>query len=583
MDVHVLGPFEVLSRGRPVEIGRGKERALLALLALRAGDVVSVDRIVDALWGEAPPPSAVNSVHVYVSKLRKALGDEAILTRGTGYALELDPDALDSARFERLLERGRAELEEGDAEAAAEALRAALALWRGPGLQDFAYEAFAQTEISRLEELRLLATETRVEADLQLGRHAQVVPELERLVSEHPLRERLRGLLMLALYRCGRQADALAVYHDARATLRDELGLEPGSELRALEQRILQQDPALDPPARPLPRLLTRRAGGSLIAVGAALLLGATVAFAVTQLAEADEAVRRVTVQPNAVLAFDRRTARVSAEIAVGERPSSLAVGEGFVWVLNGDDRTVSRIDPGRGHAVRTFAGHGTPTDVAAGAGAAWIATAENVLLRVDPRTARVVQTLALPRPRFGSREGEQAVVGSDTRYVAVGAGSVWVGAYERGSIWRIDPGRGAVQATIHADAGAIAVGRRAVWVTGYLGVTEIDPVSSTVREVIPLALGEPNVAAAGDVVAVAAGPVWLISPTRHALSTSLETGTNASAVALDGGVAWVASALDRALTRVELASGRVLERIELARPPTDVVVGLDRVWVAVA
>jgi DNA-binding SARP family transcriptional activator len=235
-EFRLLGPFEVSADGRSLDVGSGKRPALLALLLLRAGDVVSTDGLIDALWGERVPASAANSVHIYISRLRKALGNGRLETHGRGYMLRLEAEELDLARFERQLAEGRELLIWGDAPRAAETLRAALALWRGQPLADFASEPFAQGEIARLEELRLSAMEERIEADLALGRHAELVPELEALAREHPFRERLRAQLMLALYRSGRQADALAAYQQARGTLREELGLEPGRGLQDLER-----------------------------------------------------------------------------------------------------------------------------------------------------------------------------------------------------------------------------------------------------------------------------------------------------------------------------------------------------------
>ena len=207
MEFGLLGPLEVVDRGRPLAFGRGKHRALLALLLLHANEVVSTSRLIDDLWGEAPPPTAAKIVRNYVSSLRKALGaEEGLLqTHAAGYCLALGEATLDLEQFEQLVESGRRSLEKGDAIRAAAVLREALALWRGPPLADFTYETFAQREIARLEELRLGALEERIEADLRLGRHAELVPELESLVSEYPLRERLREQLMLALYRSGRQ------------------------------------------------------------------------------------------------------------------------------------------------------------------------------------------------------------------------------------------------------------------------------------------------------------------------------------------------------------------------------------------
>ena len=236
---------------RPVVVGGPKLRALLAVLVLHRGEVVSTDRLIDALWGERASATAAKTVQVYVSNLRKALGDGVVVTRGGGYALHAEPCEVDVERFAALAAEGRGALGSGDERAARQLLCEGLALWRGPPLADFAYDGFAQAAIARLDEERLAAVEDRVEADLALGEHAALVGELEGLVAEHPWRERLHGQLMLALYRCGRQADALEAYQAARRSLLDGLGLEPGRGLQDLERAILAHDPALDAPAPP--------------------------------------------------------------------------------------------------------------------------------------------------------------------------------------------------------------------------------------------------------------------------------------------------------------------------------------------
>ncbi len=246
MEFGILGPLAVWQDGRELELGAPKQRALLAVLLLHAGETMATERLVDALWGERPPATAVKALQVHVSQLRKVLGEGVVATRPTGYVLRVGEDELDLDRFERLLDRGRALLAGGAAEEAAGVLRSALALWRGPALADVGYEAFARDEIGRLDELRLVALQLRLKADLELGLQAEIVPELEALVREHPLRESLRELLILALYRAGRQADALAAYQGARAALVDELGLDPGEALQQLEKAILQHDPSLD-------------------------------------------------------------------------------------------------------------------------------------------------------------------------------------------------------------------------------------------------------------------------------------------------------------------------------------------------
>lgn len=245
MEFRVLGPLEVWHGGRELSLGGRKPRALLALLLLHRNEVVPSERLIDELWGEDSPDGAGAALRVNVSRLRKALPQDVLATRTPGYLLRVEPDALDLHRFERLLEEGRYVLARGHAAEAAERLREALSLWRGPALAEFAYESFAQAPIARLEEIRVAALELRLEAELALGRHGEVVGELETLVAEHPLRERLRMNLMTALYRSGRQAEALDAYQEGRRALVDELGIEPSSELRELERAILRQDPSL--------------------------------------------------------------------------------------------------------------------------------------------------------------------------------------------------------------------------------------------------------------------------------------------------------------------------------------------------
>lgn len=250
MEFRLLGPLEAGEPGAPVALGSEKQRALLALLLLDANHAVSLSRLIEGLWGEAPPEKAVKAIQTYVSRLRKALPQGVLSTRPHGYAIEVDPDDLDLHVFERLLEEGRRGLAENRHAAAGEALRRALGLWRGLALAEFAAEPFAASEGARLEELRLLVLEERVEADLALGRHADLIGELELLVEQHPFRERFCLQLMLALYRSGREAEALGAYRDRRTHLVGELGIEPSRKLHELESAILRQDPVLDEPSR---------------------------------------------------------------------------------------------------------------------------------------------------------------------------------------------------------------------------------------------------------------------------------------------------------------------------------------------
>jgi DNA-binding SARP family transcriptional activator len=264
LEYRLLGPLEVLVDGRAASLGAPRHRGVLVLLLTQANSVVPAHRLIDELWGEDPPVSALNLVQGAVSQLRKVLGKDAIATRGSGYALRVEPQTLDLQRFERLAEEGSLALEDGHFDQAAATLGEALALWRGPALADLVDEDFAQPVAARLEDLRLLVLERRLEAELARGRHADVLGEIQELAREHPLREPVHGLLMLALYRCGRQAETLEAYRSARAGLVEQLGISPGPALQELEGRILRQDPELLPEVADGTRPFARRPAAPL-------------------------------------------------------------------------------------------------------------------------------------------------------------------------------------------------------------------------------------------------------------------------------------------------------------------------------
>ena len=273
MEFRILGHLEAVAEGRVLTPRGAKQRSLLALLVLHANETLSTDRLIDELWGEHPPATAAKTLQVHISHLRKTLAGgtnnnsgDIIVTRDRGYELRLDPERLDSHQFELLVAEGRRELAQGRPERAVRALERALSLWGGPPLADVAYERFAEREVARLADLRTAALEQLVEAQLELGRHDEVVPQLEALIREHPYRERLRAQLMLALYRSDRQAEALQVYHDARRSLVEQLGIEPGEHLRDLERAILAQDPALSSPAVEAAELPPELDAGTLLA-----------------------------------------------------------------------------------------------------------------------------------------------------------------------------------------------------------------------------------------------------------------------------------------------------------------------------
>jgi DNA-binding SARP family transcriptional activator len=251
LEFRILGPLEVVEERGPIRLGGIKQRATLAMLLLSANRVVSVDRLADDLYAGAAPVTALKQVQRQVSELRKVLGSTSgIETRSPGYVIRLAPEQLDLTIFERAAANGIEALGAGEAQRAAELLRRALGIWRGPPLADLTYESFAQAPIERLKEIHLAALEHRIEAELAIGREVELVGELEELVTEHPFRERFRAQLMVALYRSGRQADALEAYRQARQTLVERFGIEPTAPLQRLERQILTQDPSLEPQPR---------------------------------------------------------------------------------------------------------------------------------------------------------------------------------------------------------------------------------------------------------------------------------------------------------------------------------------------
>ncbi len=572
-EFRILGPFEVFDHGQPIEVGAGKQRALLALLLLSAREVVSTDRLIDALWNDDPPVSALNSVHVYVSQLRKALGNGHLETRGHGYLLVIEPEQLDLDRFERLLGEGRELLAAGEPEPAAATLRSALGLWRGQPLSDFANEPFAQGEIARLDELRLTALEERIEADLALGRNAELVSELEALVREHPLRERLRAQLMLALHRSGRQAEALAAYQQARRTLADELGLEPGRNLQELEGAILRQDARLDLPGKAhAPPGRARRRSGVLIAVGAVLLLSAATAVAGIELTGGDDP-GLSAASANSAAAIDASSNRLVAEVPVGNGPTSIAVGEGSVWVANSLDGTVSRIDPRTSSVQRIDVG-GDPSGIAVGGGAVWVANSlDSTVSRIDPPTSREVQ--AIP-------------VGVTPTALAVGGGAVWVTSSEERNVTRIDVIRGGRETIPTRALGrGIAVGGGSVWVTdaSSRNVVRIDARSGGLLEPVGVGNGPTGIAFGDGSVWVANsldGTVSRIDPATNRVTATIPVGEGPDSIVVGPESVWVSSEFSEEIVRIDPAEDRVVEHIPIANRPKGLALSENQVWLAV-
>ena len=435
MEFRALGDLEVLEDGLAVALGSHQQRAVLAVLVLSAGEVVSSDRLVEALWGDRPPATAAKTVQVYISRLRKTLnGAQAgtsasegwIVTVDHGYVLRVDPEQVDVRAFERLLERGRAAFADREFDAAAMVLTRALGLWRGAPLADFTFDAFAAGEIARLRELRLEALEIRIDAGLALGRHAALVAELEALTAEHPLRERLRAARMLALYRCGREPEALALYRDSRRMLVDELGMEPSPALRELHDAILRQDPALTPAAAPRPPPTTgsdaperprRRATVAIAVLGLVGGVATVIALLVHSVAPPQAA----RVSANAVAVIDPARNAVVRPIAVGARPGDISAGAGGIWVANLDDNSVSQIDPRSATVKHTFSIGAAAIDaLATSADAVWTMDyARATVTKIDPAFRDAVRSIPVGRTPWSAGTGGPSAV-------AAAGGSVW-------------------------------------------------------------------------------------------------------------------------------------------------------------
>jgi YVTN family beta-propeller protein len=591
VDVNILGPFDVRDReGRQIRLPAGRELSLVALLLINRGEVVSTDRIVDVLWGNRPPETAAKAVQGYVSHLRRVLdlgdGSDVVVTRAPGYALRAEGVVVDATRFEQLAGDGRRALEDGSAEEAALLFDEGLALWRGPALAEFAYDDFAQAEIHRLGELRLAVTEDRVDALLRLGRHAELVGQLNSLVASHPLRERLRGQWMLALYRGGRQAEALQAYRDGRRLLAGELGLEPGPELQRLERAILAQDPTLEAetpvirPARegspPDPPSVTPRR----IAIAAALLAAALAAALLVVLRVTDDGPSAVAVTAPALVAIDPKTNRVVASIPVGSKPAAVAFADGSVWVGDAADGTVARIDPATRRTVKTIGIAAPAIDLATGDGSVWAATGGfGTIVRIDPTANTVVKRIELGAP------GNPVVPVASA--VAEGGGHLWVGTSD--GLAEIDPGSGRILRRVDlgkAAAQQIALGRETVWTsleTRYAKAVDASSARLTAKfyagtSVFAIAINESAVWLAGGY----GGQLWKLDPATGATIRTGNAGKGAYGITLGLGGVWIASWPDDTLVRVDPATGEVVATIPLGGEPEDVAVGGGLVWVAV-
>ena len=584
MEFRLLGPLEVRDHGRALELGGQKRRALLALLLLHANEVVSSDRLIEELWGDEPPQSAATALHGHVSRLRKLLGsgDEAsghkLLTRPPGYVLQLEPEQLDLHRFEGLRYDAHAARARGDLADASAKLREALALWRGPPLADVAYERFAQVEADRLEDLRLATIEERLEVDLALGRHADLVSELERLVADHPLREGFRAQLMLALYRSGRQAEALQVYQQGRRVLVEELGIEPSKRLRELEQAMLRQDESLWPPeaataAEPgeEPRPAADRpppARRRILVITAACVIALAVALGllVPRLGggKAAAAYRAGTTL------LDAKTQKQIAFLPPTQlgAPAAPVYAGGHIWLLNFSPPSFVELDPKSGK-VLTQAGlpsgvgaSRAATPFAVGRNALWAGAGDDVV-KIDPRLGKEVDRFKLDKITHARGQVEG---------VAVGGGLVWVGRdvgrRRHGQVIALDPRTRKIRYRFdgvahHVD---LAVDHGVVWANDSAGVDVIDTQTGVVTPVQGVENNDPFFGphSAGNAIAAGGGFGWTTDPAKGLvykidrtgrIAAQYHTGLGAKGASFGEGALWVRNEDVGTVSRIDAAT----------------------------
>ena len=594
MEFRALGDLQVVEDGQALALGPHQQRAVLALLVLSAGEVVSSDRLIEALWGERPTASAAKTVQVYISRLRKTLNGahaatsssgELIVTVDHGYVLRVEPEHVDVRVFERLLERGRDAFGDHEFDAAATALRQALGLWRGAPLADFTFDAFAAADIARLQELRLEALEIRIDADLALGRHAALVAELEALTTEHPLRERLRTARMLALYRCGREPEALALYRRRAGCSSTSWGWNPAPRSASCTTRSSDRTPRSRRRPRPGrhraraadPRVRRRRRAAL---VAATLALAGGVAAVIALLPKGNAA--PVDVAANSVAVIDPRNLRLLKTVVVGTRPGPLAQAAGSVWVANLDDRTITGIDTGSRKAIGTFTPGGPISDMTAAGNSLLISKVGAGVTRWDPTVKAV--TRRTPVSVYDHTGDLQT---ADTpQPLAVDASSLWVGQY--GAVTRFDTSRTRQPVLIKGvdNVNAIAVGAGATWVsdTGNDVVSKIEG-DSVVGNPIPTGAGPGALAVGNGAVWAAerfANRVARIDPSTDRVVTEIPVGDAPSALAVTGHSLWVANSGDGTLSEIDTRTNHVAPPLHIGNSPAALAAIDGRLWVSV-
>ncbi len=550
----LLGPLAATTTdGEQIALGPSRQRGLLAVLLLNANAVVATRQLVDDLWGIDAPPTAVKMVHVFVSRLRMSIGPSAadlLVTRGRGYLLQVDPEDVDLARFNELVTAARAAIDTRP-DAAATILTEALECWHGAPLGDLADLPFAPAAIATLEELRLSARESRVDAELRAGRHREILSEARLLAIEQPLRERPQAHLMLASYRCGRQVEALDVLTRYRRDLAEETGLEPGPELLELQRQILEQDDGLNvarvppsrseirpnPPADPSIHRPHRRR--RLLAAAVCLLLIAVLAVAVgtNQLwrGSSPRPSAGIRITRNAVVALDAQTGAVLADVPVGTDPGSIAALDGVVWAANLDDKTISQVNAATDAVVKTYGVTAGTMSLSAAPGILWIV---NGFAGTLSRILVEYQQLSAP---FLPEQGAIGLLA-----VASSADSIWVSSADR-AVVQLDSRSLRVLQSIRLPqpAQSIAVASNSIWTSSEQ--------SGTVH-------GVPIV--------------------NSGVARQVAIGGRTQALAAGFGSIWVISSGPNKLSRIDASSGRVVATFSLAGAPTAIAVGPNAVWV---
>jgi DNA-binding SARP family transcriptional activator len=590
VEFRILGPLEVVEDGNPVALGTLKERLVLGVLLLHANEFVSRERLIDDLWGEAPPPTARKAVNVYLSKLRKVLsvaGGDPITTASGGYRLNVEPEGLDASRMRVLIADAQELVAKGEPKSAAERFQEALALWRGPTLAGLQLESRGRDEVAQLDELRLTALMDRIDCDLALGRHERALGELGVLVPEHPLRERLRAQQMLALYRAGRQADALEAYAEARRTLVDDLGIEPSEALQRIQQAILRHDPSLETPkgtvavnglaptpaeSRPAaePEGVTSRRFRPRrwqLALAAIVILAGTGAAAAVL---SNSAAAHVTVVSDSLVRIDPHSGTIVSVTPLGAAPENIAVTPTAIWTADFGEGTASRYDL-RTHQVLSVGVPGAPFNLVADAhGDVWVSSLANLMTITHfvfgtgkssrgPLQAKHIDSIPLLKPGAAA--------------IALGSGYLWAIAGPETTFGKddlvslVDPASNKVihHWRIGQETTGIALGDGAAWVVGF-------------------GIGFHGVGAARW---HRASSLTVIRPTtRRPKTYRLENGDSPQAVAYGGGKVWVLTCgcntggPDQKVLEFDPEKGRVVKQFPVrTRPNATIAFGAGYVW----